>query len=135
MGFLQRLLGGGQAMADAPVAATVVAWPLPGPIVSWPTGELFSGDLAIRKFDPPGDGGSVEVVGESHYQAALQALADGLDVDGPRQRNQRAVLLPEPDNVYDPNAVRVIVVPQPGARAHGARSVTCRVPMRSLTGP
>ncbi len=63
------------------------------------------------QFDPPADGGSVEVVGESHYQSTLQALAGGLDANGPRVRDHRAVLVPEPDNAYDPNAVRVIVVP------------------------
>jgi hypothetical protein len=111
MGFLRRVFGGGQP-PPAP------AWPPPGPITSWPSRESFGGELRIMRFDPPADGGSVEVMGESHYQSALRALAGGLDMDGPRVRDHRAVLVPEPDNAYDANAVRVIIVPPAPVEGH-----------------
>ena len=44
----------------------------------------------------------VNVAGESHYQDALRAITKGearLETD--------AALIPEPDNPYDPNAIRV----------------------------
>ena len=52
--------------------------------------------------------GTVEVVGESHYKRELFKLA------GRRQRTAAdipivAVLVREPDNRYDPNAVKVLV--------------------------
>lgn len=52
----------------------------------------------------------VEVVGESHYEAALRSLfpaelrsGEGHSVD------TTAILVPEPKNMYDPNAVAVVV--------------------------
>lgn len=47
-----------------------------------------------------------EVVGESHYQAALARICGGITEDGAHHRCQ-AVLIPEPDNPNDRNAVRV----------------------------
>jgi len=57
---------------------------------------------SLKQYDLPG-GITVDVVGESFYAAALRGLAD----DGPRER--WACLVPDPDNPYDPNAVRVLI--------------------------
>jgi len=46
---------------------------------------------------------SVNVAGESHYQEALRAVAG----DGEVRQRTEAHLIPEPENEYDPNAVRV----------------------------
>ncbi len=48
----------------------------------------------------------VNVAGESHYQDALRELAGGAPGEVVR-RDFEAVLLPEPENFYDPNAVKV----------------------------
>lgn len=56
---------------------------------------------ALKTFDLPG-GLVVEVGGESFYAAALRGLAEG-----PRER--WASLVPDPDNPYDPNAVKVVI--------------------------
>jgi len=48
----------------------------------------------------------VNVAGESHYQAALQALT-GTDGTAEIRREVEAVLIPEPANPHDPNAVMV----------------------------
>lgn len=54
-----------------------------------------------------GDGSyAVEVVGESHYQSALEAIAGGRTADSARVHAD-AVLILEDDNKYDPGAVRV----------------------------
>ncbi|HEX5910612.1 MAG TPA: HIRAN domain-containing protein [Thermoleophilaceae bacterium] len=46
---------------------------------------------------------SINVAGESHYQEALRAIAG----DGDVRHDTEAHLIPEPENEYDPNAVRV----------------------------
>ncbi len=46
---------------------------------------------------------SVNVAGESHYQDALRAIAG----DGEVRHDAEAHLIPEPENEYDPNAIRV----------------------------
>ena len=46
---------------------------------------------------------SVNVAGESHYQEALRSIAGTGDV----RHEAEAHLIPEPENEYDPNAVRV----------------------------
>jgi len=48
-----------------------------------------------------------EIVGESHHQAALAAIA-GRDPNGV-QHHCEAILIPEPLNPYDPNAVLVAI--------------------------
>jgi hypothetical protein len=48
------------------------------------------------------------IVGESHYQSDLEALAGGRSEEGAHQLCA-ALLEPEPDNPYDKNAVRVKV--------------------------
>ncbi len=51
----------------------------------------------------------VDVVGESHYQEALEAAAGGRTPAGPLRPLVTALLIPEPANPYDPHAVRVDV--------------------------
>lgn len=51
---------------------------------------------------------TLEVVGESHYQEDLWHLAGGFSVDRVRCA-VTAVLLPEPDNPHDSNAVKVLI--------------------------
>ena len=46
---------------------------------------------------------SVNVAGESHYQEALRAIVGAGEV----RFETEAHLVPEPENEYDPNAVRV----------------------------
>jgi hypothetical protein len=59
-----------------------------------------------------GDGGyQFEVVGESHYQADLERIVGGRTEDNARCECV-AVLTPEPDNPYDPQAVYVSRWPQ-----------------------
>lgn len=48
----------------------------------------------------------VEIVGESHYQDALSAIAGGKTHDG-HQLPVHARLIPEDGNPFDPNAVRI----------------------------
>lgn len=55
----------------------------------------------VKQFDLPG-GLVVEVVGESFYAAALRGLAEG-------KRERWASLVPDPNNPYDPNAVKVLI--------------------------
>lgn len=56
-----------------------------------------------------GDGGhGLEVVGESHYQDALSAICGGPCEDG-HDFDCVALLVPEPNNPYDRNAVTVVV--------------------------
>jgi hypothetical protein len=54
-------------------------------------------------------GGTQEVVGEAAHVDALEAAAGGRTWAGPRHRLVSAALEPEPDNPYDPGAVRVLV--------------------------
>jgi hypothetical protein len=49
---------------------------------------------------------AVKVVGESFYESNLRSIC-GLATDTMRQFAKIAVLIPEDDNPYDPNAVRV----------------------------
>ena len=54
-------------------------------------------DMATGDFSQP-------IVGESHYQEQLRAIAAGRTAKGERVEF-RVVLMPEPKNKYDPNAV------------------------------
>lgn len=61
----------------------------------------------IEVVELKGDGSySVEVVGESAHQSALEAIAGGRTRDSAR-KHVDAVLVLEDDNKYDPGAVRV----------------------------
>src|ERR671936_594444 len=96
MGFLRRLLGGGNQAPDGPSAWTTEqrpTWMRDGMEV-----QLYEGQETL------------EVVGEASYQDNLWRI-----VGGRRSRNDRvrmevyAVLVAEPDNPYDANAVSVWV--------------------------
>ncbi len=65
----------------------------------------------IRANHYPGDE-PLEVVGESHHQEALWSIVGGRR-STPVQHNTVALLQPEPDNRYDPNAIRVLVDGRP----------------------
>ncbi len=106
MSFLRRLLGGRPSES----------WPPPGPITTWPPEPLRGGLDASGYLFPPVGSARVDVVGEAAYQGTLVRMAGGRTIDGPRNRHHTAVLLPEPTNPYDENAVRVVLVPStPGA--------------------
>jgi hypothetical protein len=80
-GFLSRLLS-----KSSPPAASAQTF----------TASLYTGDETL------------EVVGESHYQDALWRIVGGRRAD-PVRYETHAVLMPEPDNQYDANAVKVLV--------------------------
>jgi hypothetical protein len=70
-----------------------------------------------------GGGLEVGVVGESHHQDALTAIVGGKRPESVRISTQ-AMLIPEPNNPYDPNAVAVYIdgwkvghLPRPAAQA------------------
>ena len=92
-------------------------WPPPGPITEWP-GASFDGDLLAVRFDPHRRH-IVDVVGEGAFQGSLERIGGGRTIDGARIRDHLAVLLPEPSNRYDQNAVRVAIVPSPSSRTWG----------------
>ena len=106
MGFWRRLTGvgrGGSQETPAPQSAR-------GPITSWPAGDFVSLEAVGYLFEPTGRA-TVEVVGESNYQGTLERIAGGRTIDGPRNPDHQATLIPEPSNPYDRNAVRVFVGP------------------------
>ncbi len=67
-------------------------------------GKLGAENPAIKL--KPGRGFTFEIVGESHYQKALSAITGGKTEDGVKVFSD-ATLRREPNNPYDPNAVRV----------------------------
>jgi hypothetical protein len=89
--------------------------PAPGsPQTGQPTPALLPGGIEVG------------VVGESHYQDALTAIAGGKGPDSAYIQTQAALVL-EPSNPYDPNAVAVYVdgrkvghLPRAAAEAYGA---------------
>ncbi len=97
MGFLRRLLG----------QTDTKPWPPLGPIIYWPSAVPFH-ELDGYLF-PPVEAKLMDVVGESHYQDSLELIGGGKTIDGVATPEQMAILLPEPSNTYDPNAVRVIL--------------------------
>jgi HIRAN domain-containing protein len=80
MGFLRRLFGGAQPTA----APDSDGWLL----------------------DPRADA-VLDIVGEQSYQDALLKLGAPFNTEGPTIVDHLAVLVPEPDNRYDKNAIRV----------------------------
>ncbi|MGI9016879.1 MAG: HIRAN domain-containing protein [Euzebya sp.] len=62
-------------------------------------------DLPLMRL---GAGGRVNAVGESHYQDALSGICRGEERRGDVVLHQ-AILIPEPDNPHDVDAVRVAV--------------------------
>lgn len=77
-----------------------------------PKYEIKPGKTSVTLFD--GDGGyHMAVVGESNYQGALRrSMADGgvTTKKGQASAECVALLLPEPDNQFDSNAVAVLTV-------------------------
>jgi hypothetical protein len=103
VGFLRRLF------ASTPAAPAVAPWRPTRPITEWPTGTLEI-DATAHTFERRGNA-TIQVAGESHYQDALERAGGGRGTNGVRKPKQTVVLLPEPTNEYDLNAVRVLVVP------------------------
>jgi hypothetical protein len=104
VGFLRRLRGGGQKRET---------WPPSGPITTWP-GDSVELDVAAYMFEPTGRA-RLDVVGEGSYQGTLERIGGGKTIDGMRIRDHTAILLPEPSNPYDPNAVKVVIITGPSA--------------------
>jgi hypothetical protein len=91
-------------------------WPPPGPITSWPVGDGLRIEGTATMFDPHGRD-VVDVVGEASYQGTLEVIAGGRTINGGVYRDHTALLLPEPSNPYDVNAVRVILTSSVGGRS------------------
>jgi hypothetical protein len=107
VGFFRRLVGSvGQQ------------WPRRGPITTWP-GDVISGRLDVSAYlFPPVGRSVVDVIGEGSCQGTLEQIGGGKTIDGMRNRDHTSLLIPEPTNPYDPNAVRVVLVPStPGVPA------------------
>ena len=92
MGLLDRILNR-RASADRRAAASAPAQVAPPPA----TNVVLLGGRH-----------DLEVVGESQYQDALWRAAGGRTAERVRVEVQ-AVLLPEPDNLYDANAITVLI--------------------------
>ena len=74
-------------------------------------GHTIQANITVSAFEPDRPA-QVDVVGESHYQANLNAIAGGKTTDGAARPDHLAILVPEPDNPYDKNAVRAYLVPK-----------------------
>ena len=84
-----------------------------------PTGR----DVDVALFEGTG---SMEVVGESHYQGALKMTWDACNHSGrDRSVDCYAILQPQPDNPYDRSAVGVWSVPG-GLSGHLPRQEAAR---------
>jgi len=80
------------------------------PITAWPRTEDYPGlDIEAVCVDVPAGGFYVDVVGESYNQTTLTIAARGKSPDGAYKPDHLALLMPEPFNPYDPNAVRVFL--------------------------
>jgi hypothetical protein len=82
-GFLSRLFGAGTPPRAPTSVETLEA-------------TLYSGHETL------------EVVGESHYQDSLWPIVGGRSAD-PVRFETYAVLMPDPANIYDPNAIEVLI--------------------------
>jgi hypothetical protein len=109
VGFLRRAFGGG--------GEKVEKWPPPGPITSWP-GDVFKGEMQAHLFEPPDDA-RVDVVGVDAFQETLEFIGGRRTPDGMRDLDHLAILVPEPANPDDPNAVRVVILPSKKGRNAG----------------
>jgi hypothetical protein len=99
VGILGRLLGRTNTSAGEigmPAASRTKDLRSPAPASNPVSATIFTGDETL------------EVVGESHYQDALWAAVGGYRTD-PVREDCVALLVPEPSNEYDPNAIRVVV--------------------------
>ena len=102
MGLLRRRAGPPEKTASP-------GYKHPGPI----TAQLDNGLASWLKVPAINIAAVVDVVGEQHYQDALEDVADGRNAFGTRRRNVTATLVREPDNPYDTNAVRVEIAHAP----------------------
>lgn len=74
-------------------------------LFSW----LFGGGTSSEPLRLGGSGEhDFDIVGEASYQAALEAIAGGRNTEG-AEHYCEALLLPDPDNPHDRNAVRVLI--------------------------
>jgi hypothetical protein len=64
------------------------------------TGTRFEGEVRAADCSEPGGDCGFAIVGESNYQPMLRRVAK-------QGRTFRALLIPEPNNPYDPNAIAV----------------------------
>lgn len=69
-----------------------------------PTGTTSSVELSVVELCADG---YCAVVGESHYQDALRATSRVAQIGAEGRRVFTAVLVPEPENPYDANAVAI----------------------------
>jgi len=87
-------------------------------MMRWIRKLTWSSELPVHPDPPPvathwlqrptlAGGGWVDVVGESSRQEALEVLCGGRTAEGPALRRFMAQLVRDPDNVQEPNAVRV----------------------------
>lgn len=97
MSLLRKLFGGSEP------------WVPNGPIQTWPASANFTFRGSAITFDRH-PSHYVDVVGESQHQSALERVAGGRTTDGARYPDHIAMLLPEPTNRFDTNAVRVLLV-------------------------
>jgi hypothetical protein len=80
-------------------------------LFSWLFGvDASSPKIAMRTADITNGPGTydVDVVGESHYQGALESICGGRSEDGHRLKVE-AFLVPENDNPHDSKAIRVYI--------------------------
>lgn len=92
MGFLRRLLGGGDAKRDG--------W---GNVI--PTVDDGKSDAWL--VDPVRPDAVLEVVGESFYQDNLRRIGGRSTEDGVTSVDHIAALVPDPKNKYDENAIAI----------------------------
>lgn len=71
-------------------------------------GQVPSNQMQVAEIKNGPGTFEVDVVGESHYQTALERTCGGRTEDGHRFRVE-AYLVPEDDNRYDSKAIRVCI--------------------------
>ena len=64
-------------------------------------------EVTATLIKPDRSNASLEVVGEGSYQERLERAAGGRGPDGPLRREHVAMLMAEPANRYDENAIAV----------------------------
>src|SRR5215218_1561776 len=96
MGFLRRLLGGGEQQPDQRSTWRLEQRP------AW-----MRDGMEVQLYEGRED---LEVVGEASYQDNLRRIVRGHGSPDDRVRVEvYAILVAEPDNPYDPNAISVWV--------------------------
>jgi hypothetical protein len=98
----------GHAQSSTPAQATQPPENAPEKLKDWSPavvqasqiGSRFEADIRAADCSEPGGDCGFAIVGESNYQPMLRRIAK-------QSRNFRALLIPEPHNPYDPNAIAV----------------------------